>query len=71
MAAIAYWKFNNYAKDTQDGFIFHFNSNQYRLHSCLDIGDDLFLVSGIPGEDKLGVHLLAQIVVKAKSHALP
>ena len=71
MPAIAYWKFDNYTNDTQDGFTFHFNSNQSRLHSCLDIGDDLLLVSGIPGKEQLEVHLLAHIIVKAKTINAP
>ena len=52
MDAIAIWNHSNYRKDLDVGAGFHFNSNQSRLHTALDIGDSLWLVTRIVANER-------------------
>ena len=47
MDAIAIWNYSNYSKDLDEGAGYHFNSNQSRLHSALNIGDSIWLVTRV------------------------
>ena len=67
MAIVVYWKYANYLADTEDGFAFHFNSNQDRLHDEVQVGDDVFAVTGVRTDHGFEVFLLAHLVVKAKT----
>ena len=43
---LAYWRYDNYKRDLEEGAGFNFNSNQPRLHSAIALGDSLWLVTG-------------------------
>jgi hypothetical protein len=47
MDALMIWKYSNYLNDIDAGAGFHFNSNQSRLHTALNIGDSLWLVTRV------------------------
>ena len=66
-----YWKHSNYKADTQQGFTFHFNSNQKRLHDQTDIGEDAFAISGFQTESGFELFLLAHLIIKAKTFNSP
>jgi 5-methylcytosine-specific restriction enzyme A len=70
---IAYWRYDNYKRDLEEGAGFHFNSNQERLHSVLDIGDSLWLVTGRRESDQVGMayYVVARLVVRAKTYNEP
>ena len=61
MGITVYWKHSNYKADTQQGFTFHFNSNQKRLHNQTDIGEDAFAISGFQTDSGFELFLLAWI----------
>ena len=71
MAIVVYWKYENYLADTEGGFAFHFNSNQKRLHDEVEIGDDVFAVTGVRTDKGFEVFLLAHLIVKAKTMNRP
>jgi 5-methylcytosine-specific restriction enzyme A len=71
MGIIAYWKYINYLRDTQDGFTFHFNSNQSRLHNITEIGEDVFAISGVRTTYGYQYFLLAHLIIKAKTLNAP
>jgi len=71
MSITVYWKYDNYKADTQDSFTFHFNSNQIRLHSATEIGDDVFAISGFQTESGFELFLLAHLIIKAKTFNPP
>jgi hypothetical protein len=48
MELLAYWKWNNFLKDTSAGLDFHFNSSQPQLHNAIQPGERLWLVTGRP-----------------------
>jgi len=66
-----YWKFSNYKSDTQQGFTFHFNSNQKRLHDQTEVGEDAFAISGYQTELGFELFLLAHLVIRAKTFNPP
>ena len=63
MGITVYWKFSNYKADTKQGFTFHFNSNQKRLHDQTDTGDDAFTIGGFQTESGFELFLLAHLVI--------
>ena len=71
MGITVYWKFSNYKADTQQGFTFHFNSNQRRLHDQTDVDGDAFAISGFQAESGFELFLLAHLVIKAKTFNPP
>lgn len=68
---LAYWRWDNYVADIDEGAGFHFNSNQPRLHGCLDLGDSLWLVSGVHREGGQAFPIVGRLVVRAKTHNAP
>lgn len=66
---LAYWRYDNYIKDIDEGAGFNFNSNQQRLHSLLHEGDSLWLVTGRsePGKSKQAYYVVARLIVRSKT----
>lgn len=71
MDAIAIWNFSNYRKDLDAGAGFHFNSNQSRFHTALNIGDSLWLVTRIVANGRNEYRLAARLVIRAKTINAP
>lgn len=71
MSILIYWKYDNYVKDIAGGVSYNFNSNQSRLHSVTEIGDDIFAVTGIKRNSGLEIYLTAHLIVKDKVYNLP
>jgi hypothetical protein len=71
MDLMAYWKWENYVRDLDEGAGFNFNSNQSRLHSMIEIGERLWLVSGRRGQGGIRYLLLACLQVAAKTFNPP
>jgi hypothetical protein len=67
MAILIYWKHKNYRSDIATGLRFNFNSKQKRLHTKTEIGEDVFVVSGIRRESGLEIYLVAHLVISDKS----
>lgn len=66
---LAYWRYDNYKRDLEEGAGFNFNSSQHRLHSAIDLNDSLWLVTGRREPDKVGMayHVVARLVIRAKT----
>jgi len=67
MAILIYWKYENYRSDIANGLRFSFNSKQSRLHTKTEIGEDVFVVSGVRRESGLEIYLVAHLVISGKS----
>lgn len=67
MSTLIYWKYDNYRSDVSRGLRFNFNSKQNRLHTKTEIGEDVFVVSGIRRESGLEIYLVAHLVISGKS----
>ena len=67
MAILIYWKHENYRSDIVTGLRFNFNSKQNRLHTKTEIGEDVFVVSGIRRESGFEIYLVAHLVISGKS----
>lgn len=67
MDLLAYWRWDNYVRDLDEGAGFNFNSNQARLHSAINIGERLWLVSGRRAEGGIQYALVASLRVVAKT----
>lgn len=70
---LAYWRYDNYKRDLEEGAGFNFNSNQDRLHSVLDVNDSLWLVTGRrePGKVGMAYYIAARLVIRAKTFNEP
>ncbi len=68
---MAYWRWDIYLDDLDEGASFHFNSRQSRLHSAINIGERLWLVSGKPAEGGTQYLLVACLQVAAKTENPP
>lgn len=66
---LAYWRYDNYARDIGEGAGFHFNSNQRRLHTALSEGDSLWLVTGRNEPRRVGMayYIVARLVIRSKT----
>ena len=71
MDAIAIWNYSNYRKDLDAGAGFHFNSNQSRFHTALNIGDSLWLITRIVVNGHNEYRLAARLVIRAKTINAP
>ena len=71
MDLLAYWRWDNYQQDLDQGAGFHFNSNQSRLHSEISIGERLWLVTGRPTSTGRSYQLVAKLTVSAKTFNPP
>ena len=71
MDLLAYWRWDNYVRDLDEGAGFHFNSQQRRLHSAVDLGERLWLVTGKPAEGRTQYLLIACLEVGAKTENPP
>ncbi len=67
MDAIAIWNYSNYRKDLDEGAGYHFNSNQSRLHSALNIGDSIWLVTRVVVRGRNEYRLAARLIIRAKT----
>ncbi len=71
MHIMAYWRWDNYQRGLDKGVGFHFSSNQGRLHSLVEIGEHLWLVTGRKGPTGTQYFLVARLAVAAKTHNPP
>jgi hypothetical protein len=71
MDAIAIWNYSNYRKDLDVGAGFNFNSNQQRLHTAINIGDSLWLVTRVVVKGHNEYRLAARLIVRAKTINAP
>lgn len=71
MNLLAYWKYNNYEKNTRDGRFFSFNSNQERLHTAIELGERLWLVTGQHQKGLSQYKLVANLLIEEKSFNSP
>lgn len=65
---LAYWRWDDFLSDLDEGAGFNFNSNQPRLHSAIDVGESLWLVTGRPSPHGTAYVLAARLVITAKTH---
>lgn len=68
MHFLAYWPYRNFVKDVSRGATFHYNSNQPRFHRKIELGETLWLVTGLHVKDKMQYYLAARFVIRAKTH---
>jgi hypothetical protein len=66
MDLIAIWTWDKYQEDTAEGLAYHYNSSVKRLHSMIEIGETLWVVTSMPSEEGRQYHLVAQLVVAEK-----
>ncbi|MCX7113929.1 MAG: HNH endonuclease signature motif containing protein [Proteobacteria bacterium] len=71
MDILAYWRFDNYLQDLDNGAGFHFNSKQSRLHTEIHIGERLWLFTRIVNAGQNEYRLLARLNVAAKTINAP
>jgi hypothetical protein len=71
MDLMAYWRWDNYVRDLDEGAGFNFNSNQSRLHSSIEIGERLWLVTGRRMKGGIRYALVAHLTVAAKTFNSP
>src|SRR5262249_29365125 len=69
MHLLAQWRCDNYRRDLGEGAGFNFNSKQPRLHSEIEIGEDLWLFTRLPRSRQC--HIVAKLVVRAKTINAP
>ncbi|MEI7822018.1 MAG: HNH endonuclease signature motif containing protein [Verrucomicrobiota bacterium] len=68
MDLLAYWRFDNYRHDLDDGAGYNFNSKQPRLHTVPALGDTVWLFTRIIGTGgQTEYRILASLVVQAKT----
>lgn len=70
---LAYWRYDNYLLDVAEGVGFNFNSRQDRLHSVLNEGDSLWLITGRreTGRVRMAYYVVARLVIRAKTFNAP
>lgn len=71
MDLLAYWRYDNYLRDLDKGAGFHFNSNQSRLHTAIDVGERLWLFTRVVNVGRSEYRLLARLNVVAKTINAP
>ncbi len=71
MDLLAYWRWDNYVRDLDEGAGFNFNSNQSRLHSAIELGETLWLVTGHRQLGGIRYPLVARLVIRAKTYNEP
>jgi predicted restriction endonuclease len=71
MDLMAYWRWDNYISDLDEGASFNYNSNQSRLHSQIDIGERLWLITGKPTQIGISYLLVAKLTIVAKTYNPP
>ncbi len=70
---LAYWRYDNYVRDLAEGAGFNFNSKQDRLHSVLDEGEMLWLITGRRETNRAGMayYVVAKLAVRSKTFNSP
>lgn len=70
---LAYWRYDNYVRDIAEGAGFNFNSKQERLHSVLEEGDTLWLITGRREAQRVGMayYIVAKLVIRTKTFNAP
>ncbi|MCA1625871.1 MAG: HNH endonuclease [Acidobacteria bacterium] len=71
MHFLNYWVYRNYKSDVANGAAFHYNSNQPRFHSKIELGETLWLVTGLRSNERMQYFLAARFVIRAKTHNPP
>lgn len=66
---LAYWRYDNYIRDLAEGAGFNFNSKQSRLHSALNEGDSLWLITGRREAGRIGLayYIVARLIIRSKT----
>jgi 5-methylcytosine-specific restriction enzyme A len=64
---LAYWRWDNYVSDLDQGAGFNFNSNQPRLHSAIEPGERLWAVTGHHLNGTIQFALAAVLAVTSKT----
>lgn len=68
MDLLAYWRYDNYKRDLDEGAGFHFNSKQSRLHTAINLGESLWLFTRVVGSAGISEYrILARLVVRSKT----
>jgi predicted HNH restriction endonuclease len=65
MHLLAQWRIQNYVRDLDEGAGFNFNSGQARLHSEIEVGENLWLFTRLARPPRY--YLVARLVVRAKT----
>ena len=70
---LAYWRYDNYMRDLAEGAGFNFNSKQARLHSVLNEGESLWLITGRRETGRMGMayYIVARLVIRSKTFNAP
>ncbi len=71
MDLLAYWRYDNYLRDLDEGAGFNFNSNQSRLHTAIHTGERLWLFTRVVNAGRSEYRLLARLNVVAKTINAP
>lgn len=71
MDLLAYWRYDNYLRDLDEGAGFNFNSSQSRLHTAIQLGERLWLFTRVVNKGKSEYRLLARLNVIAKTINAP
>ena len=71
MDLLAYWRYDNYLRDIDEGAGFHFNSNQSRLHTAIHAGERLWLFTRVVNAGNSEYRLLARLNMIAKTINAP
>jgi len=68
MHFLSYWVYQNYKSDIANGAAFHYNSNQPRFHSKIELRETLWSITGFRRGGRMQYFLAARFVVRAKTH---
>lgn len=71
MDLLAYWRYDNYCRDLDEGAGFHFNSNQSRLHTAIHPGERLWLFTRVVNAGQSEYRFLARLNITAKTINAP
>ena len=71
MDLMAYWRWDIYVRDLDEGAGFHFNSRQRRLHTGVSVGDRLWLVTGRPTSGGIRYLVIGCLFISGKAENPP
>src|SRR5438270_235943 len=64
-ALLAEWRIHNYLRERDEGAGFNYNSRQSRLHTAIELGETLWLFTGVKNPPRF--YLAARLTVRAKT----
>lgn len=71
MDLLAYWRWDNPCAELDEGAGFHFNFIQQRLHTAIEVGERLWLVTGRPSARGTRDVLIGILTISAKTFNPP